>query len=235
MSVVFHEGAVKDCEPPCVAQTFVPHDALLFKIFVIGSKHFVVERPSLKNFEAAGKRDSKCSYLAIDWFLWFLTGFFNRLELIERETIFFDSHDVSKPDSVSSLSILDDDDVCDTRPTMKQESLDKLVAMLRQALGMSLFGVDIVVEKSSGLYAIIDINAFPGINATPFFFKIARVIFYQLYWLLVFFYFEFDQVTRECLTFLCTLPKCWRKQCAKKLPNRRLLLSLLLLLLLRRP
>ena len=54
MAIVFHEGAVKDCEPPCVAQTFVPHDALLFKVFVVGSKYFVVERPSLKNFEAAG-------------------------------------------------------------------------------------------------------------------------------------------------------------------------------------
>lgn len=55
MAIVFNEGAVKDCEPPCVAQTFIPHDAVLFKIFVIGSKYFVVERPSLKNFYAAGK------------------------------------------------------------------------------------------------------------------------------------------------------------------------------------
>lgn len=54
MSIIFHEGAVKDCEPPCVAQTFIPHDAVLFKIFVIGKKYFVVERPSLKNFSAAG-------------------------------------------------------------------------------------------------------------------------------------------------------------------------------------
>lgn len=36
--------------------------------------------------------------------------------------------------------------------------------MLRVALEMNLFGVDIVVEKSTGHYAIIDINAFPGKN-----------------------------------------------------------------------
>ena len=59
MAIVFHEGAVKDCEPPCVAQTFIPHDALLFKVFVIGNKYFVVERPSLKNFYACGKLISK--------------------------------------------------------------------------------------------------------------------------------------------------------------------------------
>ena len=82
----------------------------------------------------------------------------------ERDTIFFDSHDVSKPDSVSSLSILDEDEKCDGRATLRAESLDKLVAVLRSTLRMSLFGVDIVIEKSTGLYAIIDINAFPGIS-----------------------------------------------------------------------
>ncbi|EFX68000.1 hypothetical protein DAPPUDRAFT_301724 [Daphnia pulex] len=141
MSIIFHEGAVKDCEPPCVAQTFIPHDAVLFKIFVIGKKYFVVERPSLKNFSAA-----------------------------ERPTIFFDSHDVSKPDSVSLLSILDDAEKSDVRPTTSGELLDKVISMLRFALEMNLFGVDIVVEKSTGHYAIIDINAFPGYEGVPDFF-----------------------------------------------------------------
>uniref|UniRef100_A0A0P5QTM8 Inositol-tetrakisphosphate 1-kinase n=1 Tax=Daphnia magna TaxID=35525 RepID=A0A0P5QTM8_9CRUS len=136
MSIIFHEGAVKDCEPPCVAQTFIPHDAILFKIFVIGKKYFVVERPSLKNFSAA-----------------------------EIPTIFFDSHDVSKPDSVSLLSVLDDDEKCNVHPTINGELLDRVMSMLRIALEMNLFGVDIVVEKNTGHYAIIDINAFPGTHS----------------------------------------------------------------------
>jgi len=142
MAIVFHEGAVKDCEPPCVAQTFIPHDALLFKVFVIGNKYFVVERPSLKNFYAS-----------------------------ERPTIFYDSHDVSKPDSVSVLSVLDENDKCGIRPVVKEELLDKVITMLSGSLEMSLFGVDIVVEKGTGLYAIIDINAFPGYEGVPDFFK----------------------------------------------------------------
>lgn len=141
MSIIFHEGAVQDCEPPCVAQTFIPHDAVLFKIFVIGKKYFVVERPSLKNFRAA-----------------------------ERPTIFFDSHDVSKPDSVSSLSILDEDEKSDARPSTSDALLDSVISMLRVALQMNLFGVDIVVEKNTGHYAIIDINAFPGYEGVPDFF-----------------------------------------------------------------
>lgn len=81
---------------------------------------------------------------------------------LERPTIFFDSHDVSKPDSVSLLSILDDCEKSDVRPTISGELLDRVISMLRVALEMNLFGVDIVVEKGTGHYAIIDINAFPG-------------------------------------------------------------------------
>lgn len=84
--------------------------------------------------------------------------------IAERPTIFFDSHDVSKPDSVSLLSVLDDAEKSDVRPTTSGELLDKVISMLRFALEMNLFGVDIVVEKSTGHYAIIDINAFPGNN-----------------------------------------------------------------------
>ena len=74
MSIVFHEGAVGDCEPPCVAMTFIPHDAVLFKIFVIGQKYFVVERPSLKNFEAAGNL-FKFFLILINFFNWIFYSF----------------------------------------------------------------------------------------------------------------------------------------------------------------
>lgn len=84
------------------------------------------------------------------------------LSITDIPTIFFDSHDVSKPDSVSLLSILDDDEKCDVRPAISGGLLDSVISMLRIALEMNLFGVDIVVEKGTGHYAIIDINAFPG-------------------------------------------------------------------------
>jgi len=57
MSIVFHEAGLKCIEIPCVAQTFVNHNARLFKVFVIGDKQFVVERPSLKNFIAGGESE----------------------------------------------------------------------------------------------------------------------------------------------------------------------------------
>ena len=55
MSLIFSKKGLSDINPPCVAQTFINHNARLFKLFVIKDKYFVVERPSLKNFKAGGK------------------------------------------------------------------------------------------------------------------------------------------------------------------------------------
>ena len=55
MSIIFNEEGLRDVQPPCVAQTFINHNALLYKMFVIGRSHYVVERPSVKNFSAGSK------------------------------------------------------------------------------------------------------------------------------------------------------------------------------------
>lgn len=38
----------------------------------------------------------------------------------------------------------------------------KLSRSLRQALGVSLFGIDVIINNQTGQHAVIDINAFPG-------------------------------------------------------------------------
>jgi inositol-1,3,4-trisphosphate 5/6-kinase/inositol-tetrakisphosphate 1-kinase len=80
----------------------------------------------------------------------------------DRETIFFDSHDVSKADSTSSLSILDPSDKMMLTPRPDSAKLQRIVRTLRKELGMSLLGIDIIIENGSGRYGIIDINAYPG-------------------------------------------------------------------------
>ena len=54
MMIVFNEDNLEDIEPPCVAQTLINHDGYLHKIFVIGDRHHIVQRPSLKNLRAGG-------------------------------------------------------------------------------------------------------------------------------------------------------------------------------------
>ncbi|XP_017578881.2 inositol-tetrakisphosphate 1-kinase-like [Pygocentrus nattereri] len=142
MSLIFNPAGLRDVQPPCVLQSFVNHGAVLHKVFVVGEDHFTVERPSLKNFPT-GPHD--------------------------RETIFFNSHEVSKPESCSHLTALDE-----TMPRLPSPSDDAMVALvkeLRAELGMALFGVDIIVNIHNHTLTIIDINIFPGYEGVPQFFS----------------------------------------------------------------
>lgn len=41
----------------------------------------------------------------------------------------------------------------------------ELSRSLRQALGVSLFGIDVIINNQTGQHAVIDVNAFPGRQA----------------------------------------------------------------------
>ncbi|XP_074872628.1 inositol-tetrakisphosphate 1-kinase-like [Carettochelys insculpta] len=142
MVLIFNEEGLEAVSPPCLLQSFVNHDAVLFKVFVVGSTHFVVRRPSLKNFPWG---QSAC------------------------KSIFFNSHSVSKPESCSHLTELDE---ATLEPTLPSDSvIHRAVRGLRAALGLSLFGVDLIVDKQTGRCAAIDVNAFPGYEGVPEFFS----------------------------------------------------------------
>lgn len=57
MAIIFSEEDLKDVKPPCVIQSFINHNAVLYKVFVVGDSYSVVERPSLKNFPAGPAGD----------------------------------------------------------------------------------------------------------------------------------------------------------------------------------
>uniref|UniRef100_A0A8K9UGF6 Inositol-tetrakisphosphate 1-kinase a n=1 Tax=Oncorhynchus mykiss TaxID=8022 RepID=A0A8K9UGF6_ONCMY len=50
MAIIFSEEDLKDVKPPCVIQNFINHDAVLYKVYVVGEAYYVVERPSIRNF-----------------------------------------------------------------------------------------------------------------------------------------------------------------------------------------
>ena len=54
MAIIFNDAGLKDIEPPCVAMTFINHNAQMHKIFIIGHDFLLVKRPSIKNFVSAG-------------------------------------------------------------------------------------------------------------------------------------------------------------------------------------
>ncbi|GIY23612.1 hypothetical protein CDAR_590621 [Caerostris darwini] len=133
MSIIFNEKGLKDITPPCVVQKFINHNAVLYKLFIIGDEYFVIERPSLKNFSAS-----------------------------DKETIFFDSNEISKPNSVSELTALDDNESYTPTIWPEQQKMDNIVRVLHKYLGLDLLGIDVVIDNRTGHYAIIDMNVFPG-------------------------------------------------------------------------
>ena len=85
------------------------------------------------------------------------------LPLSDFPTVYFDSHEISKPDSSSFLTQMDGDfSPMSERGSPKREILDLIVNEVRTKLGLALFGIDVIIEKGSGRYAIIDMNVFPG-------------------------------------------------------------------------
>ncbi|XP_068195656.1 inositol-tetrakisphosphate 1-kinase [Antennarius striatus] len=141
MAIIFSEEDLNDVKPPCVIQSFINHNAVLYKVFVVGDSYTVVERPSLKNFPA-GRAD--------------------------RKAIFFNSHNVSKPESSSDLTTRENVEGVSQPPS--DDVIRELSRSLRQALGVSLFGIDVIINNQTGQHAVIDINAFPGYEGVPEFF-----------------------------------------------------------------
>ncbi|TWW72107.1 Inositol-tetrakisphosphate 1-kinase [Takifugu flavidus] len=142
MAIIFSEEDLQDIKPPCVIQSFINHNAVLYKVFVVGDSYTVVERPSLKNFPS-GPTD--------------------------RKAIFFNSHNVSKPESSSDLTTRENVEGVSQPPN--DDVIRKLSRSLRQALGVSLFGIDVIINNQTGQHAVIDINAFPGYEGVPEFFN----------------------------------------------------------------
>ncbi|XP_073672691.1 inositol-tetrakisphosphate 1-kinase [Garra rufa] len=141
MAIIFSEEDLKDIKPPCVIQSFINHNAVLYKVFVVGEAYSVVQRPSIRNFPS-GPTD--------------------------RRAISFNSHNVSKPESSSDLTCRDNMEGQYWEPN--NDVIQKMSRRLRQALGISLFGIDIIINNQTGQHAVIDINAFPGYEGVPEFF-----------------------------------------------------------------
>ncbi|XP_031340666.1 inositol-tetrakisphosphate 1-kinase-like isoform X2 [Photinus pyralis] len=141
MVIVFNKDSLDACKSPCVVQTFINHNATLYKIFIVGEQYYYIERPSLKNFYPCNEKP-----------------------------IFFYSSDVSKADSTSSLSVLDKEDEVIRRSSPDPNIMGKIASTIRKAFNMDLLGIDVVIENFTGKYAIIDVNAYPGYDGFPNFF-----------------------------------------------------------------
>lgn len=141
--IIFNEKDLMDCQLPCVAQDFINHNAVLHKVFIVGKYFHVVERPSLRNFYP--------------------------IDCEQLSTLFFSSHDISKSGSKSQWSVISKEDKA-LRIEPNHEIIQHIVAKVTKIFGLTLLGIDVVIENHTGKYAIIDVNVFPGYDGYPHFF-----------------------------------------------------------------
>ncbi|KAJ8719591.1 hypothetical protein PYW08_011766 [Mythimna loreyi] len=143
MIVIFNEKGLHVCKPPCVVQNFVNHNAVLHKVFLIGDRYHICERPSLKNFYASE----------------------------DLEPIYYSTGEVCKADSQSTLSILDPHDKADITMTLNEDKIKTIIRILRKRIGLLLAGFDVVIDNMTGGHAVIDINVYPSYDNFPNFFE----------------------------------------------------------------
>jgi hypothetical protein len=133
--LVFNDEGLRNISLPCfLVQHFVNHNAVLHKVYVIGDSHFTVKRPSIRDLDAQE----------------------------DHPSINFYSSDVSKAKSASPLNIAGA--VTAAKAVPNEALLLALLDKLRAKLGLSLFGVDVVIENDSENLHVVDVNYFPGYN-----------------------------------------------------------------------
>ncbi|XP_068628880.1 inositol-tetrakisphosphate 1-kinase-like [Battus philenor] len=143
MILIFNKYGLNACKPPCVVQSFVNHNAVLHKVFIVGNRYHICERPSLKNFYACDDLDP----------------------------IFYSTGEVCKADSQSTLSILDPHDKADVKMTLNENKIKTIIRVLERKIGLLLAGFDVVIDNITGNHAVIDINVFPSYDNFPNFFE----------------------------------------------------------------
>ncbi|KAF6768113.1 hypothetical protein AHF37_08867 [Paragonimus kellicotti] len=146
MALVFNPSGLQKLKFPVVAQQFIDHDDMLFKIYVIGEKSFYFVRSSIRNLE----------------------------ESSTQETIFFNSKDVSKDGVDSSLSNIKTDRLEKHALSLIDAPLfSRIATCIREVIHLDLFGVDVIRYVDSNTecvqpkWAIVDVNVFPDYSGVP--------------------------------------------------------------------
>ncbi|CAF4842750.1 unnamed protein product [Pieris macdunnoughi] len=142
MILVCNQRGLNVCKPPCVVQSFVNHSAVLYKVFVVGNRYHICQRPSLKNFYPSD----------------------------DMEPIYYTTGEVSKACSQSTLSILDPNEA-QSEKDIDEDKVRMIIKVLRRRIGLLLLGFDIVIDNWTGNHALIDINVFPSYDTFPNYFE----------------------------------------------------------------
>ena len=145
MSIIFSLDDVTKLQQTCLIQEFCNHGGVLYKVFVVGSTYDICERPSIKDVSDMGSQD----IIHFDSFCVSKTGhpFLKDLHLSDpNKRHWYNSNE---------------------KPNMLDHDVTKaIISRIHRCTGLFLFGFDILIEKKTGNYALIDINQFPSYAGT---------------------------------------------------------------------
>jgi len=136
MKLVFDKSSISDLSGTSyVVQNFVNHNAVLFKLFTVGSHLFVERRSSIKNVHETNNGQTM---------------------------IGFNTKDVAKGPSTSELVQLDEKEKQLAKMTQPdQEVLGKIARACNVTFKADFLGIDVIIDAKTGQYAILDVNYFP--------------------------------------------------------------------------
>ena len=140
ITLIFSDEFLADLPIPCIIQEFCNHGGILYKVFMMGDSYRTCERPSIKNFSCH-----------------------------TQPSIFFDTRNISKTNKPYQPELHGFDPLTakwrssDDDPNMLNNNVvQKIVKEITKTWGVSLSGLDIIIEEGTGNYGIIDLNYFPG-------------------------------------------------------------------------
>lgn len=150
MAIIFSEQNIDDINYPCVAQQFVNHGSILYKIAAVGHRFYICERPSVKNLQPSiGNRK---------------TVYFDSMTVSKRNIHNKDLHD-RNPQTMDFQTSLSSEE-----PLLNEEVILELLKRITSRIDLTLFGVDIIVDEKTGDYGLIDLNYLPSYDGVlPYF------------------------------------------------------------------
>lgn len=145
MALILGPEGTRDCElaGPLVAQEYINHGGILYKVYMIGSNVLVEKRDSMPDIYVRGaKNDALPSCIEFDS----LHSLPTRLPWLYQDT-------ASDDNKTPSFRILTD------------HFFQTLGNIVREHLPLSVFGFDVVFDHQAGEALLIDINYFPSFGS----------------------------------------------------------------------
>jgi hypothetical protein len=165
MTLVFNHNQLSVIPLPFLAQEFVNHGGVIFKAFALGDHCRFVKRPSIPDLKHNCEsivlhRSHNALCLTLSRFC-----FSNQPtnQPVER-AISFDSQNPLYPQVQDAM--LDrsqqEQDLVDRAVLPPDAVLRAIVRIIQDELGLHLLGFDLIVDKNSGQYHVIDVNYWPS-------------------------------------------------------------------------